>query len=161
MPRLTSFDRLAGDLVDNNNTLDHKKAIKNTTKENRNELRSVSHPPMSVTCLTDCCQMVELCALGHIIIMASASEYIYINVHSESVGRENEMKGERVRNETRDTHLVGGALRWTSVRLMRTTRIWCERLAVGVLRSGGICGELVSIEAASTVESPVLFLGQT
>ena len=111
MPRLTSFDRLAGDLVDDNNTLDHKKTIKNTTKENRNELRSVSHPPTSVTRLTDCCQMVELCALGPIIIMASASEYIYINVHSELVGRENEMKGERVRNETRNTHLVGGALR--------------------------------------------------
>ena len=90
--------------------------------------------------------------------MASASEYIHINVHSELVGRENEMKGERVRNETRNTHLVGGALRWTSVRLIRTTRIWCERLAVGVLRSGGICGALVSIEAASTVEFPVLFL---
>ena len=70
------------------------------------------------------------------------------------------MKGKGVRNETRDTHLVGGVLRWTSVRLIRTVRIWCERLAVGILRSGGICDALASIEAASTVESPVLFLGQ-
>jgi hypothetical protein len=44
--------------------------------------------------------------------------------------------------------------------MMRTTWIWCERLALGVLRSGGICSVLASIEAASTVESPILFLVQ-
>ena len=78
----------------------------------------------------------------------------------ESVGRGNENERERVRNETHDTHLVGGALGWTSVRLMRTARIWCERLAVGVLRSSGICGALALIEAASAIESPVILLVQ-
>jgi hypothetical protein len=76
------------------------------------------------------------------------------------VGHRNEIGRKRVRNETRDTHLVGGVLGWTSVRLTRTTRIWCGRLAVGVLRSGGICGALASIEAASAIESPVILLVQ-
>jgi len=43
VPRLTSFDGLTGDLVDDNNTLDHKKAIKNTTREpQRTEMRFLS-----------------------------------------------------------------------------------------------------------------------
>jgi hypothetical protein len=46
--------------------------------------------------------------------------------------------------------------------MVRTTWVGCERLALarGILRSGGICSVLASIEAANTVESPILFLVQ-
>jgi hypothetical protein len=71
------------------------------------------------------------------------------------------MKGKGSAMKTRDTHLVGGLLGWTSVRLTRTARIWCERLAVGGLRSGGIGGAaLASIDAASDIETPVISLVQ-